>query len=119
MELKIFEVKGQKIAEVMAEGIIINTAQDALDVIANASYQGAESVILYEENLKPAFFELQTGLAGDILQKHVNYKMKLAVIGEFEKFASKSLKAFIIESNRGELAFFVPNRATAIAKLTN
>ena len=118
MQLKIFEVNKQKIAEIISEEIVINDAQDALDIMANANYQGAESIILHQKNLTPAFFELQTGIAGEILQKHVNYHMKLAIIGEFEKFKSGSLKAFITESNRGKLAFFVPNRQSAIAKIT-
>ncbi len=119
MELKIFEVKKQKIAEIISAGIVINDTQAALDLMANADYQGARSIILYEQNLKSEFFELQTGMAGEILQKFANYKLKLAVIGEFEKFKSKSLKAFIVESNRGKLAFFVPDRETAIAKITS
>jgi len=44
--------------------------------------------------------------------------MKLAVIGTFEKYQSKSLQAFIRESSRGRQFFFVPDRETAIAKLT-
>ncbi|MCB0197727.1 MAG: DUF4180 domain-containing protein [Anaerolineae bacterium] len=118
MEVTILEIKQQKIAEVIADDIVINTAQDALDMMVEAGYYDARSVILYEQNIHPDFFELQTGLAGEILQKYVNYQMKLAVVGTFEKFESKSLQAFIIESNKGNLAFFVPDRDTAIAKLT-
>ena len=117
MELKIFEVNQQKIAETISDGVVIKDTQDALDIMANADYQGARSIIVYEQHLKPEFFALQTGLAGEILQKYANYKMKLAVVGEFEKFKSNSLQAFIVESNRGELAFFVPDRETAIAKI--
>ena len=87
--------------------------------MAEAGYQGAESIILHQKHLTPDFFELQTGIVGDILQKHANYQMKLAVIGEFEQFKSTSLKAFITESNRGKFAFFVPNRESAIAKITS
>ena len=119
MELNILEVKQQKIAEVISDEIVINDIQDALDVIANANYLGAESVILCEKHLNPEFFELRTRLAGEILQKCANYHMKLAVMGEFGKFKSQSLQAFIVESNRGNLAFFVPDRETAIAKIAD
>jgi hypothetical protein len=118
MELNIFEVKKHIIAEIKSEEIVINDTQDVLDVMANASYQGARSIILYEEHLRPEFFELRTGLAGEILQKFSNYRMKLAIIGAFEKYKSKSLKAFIGESNRGNQIFFVPDRDAAIAKIT-
>ena len=117
MELIIFDVQKHKIAEIISEGIVINNAQDALDIMANAGYQGARSIILYEKNLRPEFFELQTGMAGEILQKFSNYRVKIAIIGEFEKYKSKSLKAFIVESNRGNLVFFVPDKDTAIARI--
>ena len=43
--------------------------------------------------------------------------VKLAIIGEFEKYKSESLKAFIRESNQGKQVFFVSDRDTAIAKI--
>lgn len=118
MELNIFEAQQQLIAEIVSDEMVINNPQDALDIIAEANYHGAGRVMVYEQHLNPAFFDLQTRLAGEILQKCANYRMKLAVIGAFEKYQSNSLQSFIGESNRGQLAFFVPDRATAIAKLT-
>lgn len=118
MELKIFEVEQHKIAEIISEEIVINDTQDALDIIGNASYQGARSLIISEMHLLPEFFDLRTRVAGEILLKFSNYRIKLAIIGEFEKYKSKSLKAFIGESNRGNLIFFVPDRETAVARIT-
>jgi hypothetical protein len=118
MALILFEASQQTIAEPDTERLVIDDPQDALDLMANASYQGASSVILYETNLNPAFFDLRSGLAGEIMLKFTNYWMKLAVIGEFEKYPSKSLQAFIAESNRGKQFFFVPDRGTALQKLT-
>lgn len=118
MELNIFEANGQKMAEVIADTAVIATPQDFLDLITTAGYEDARSVIFKSDHLPEAFFDLRTRLAGEILQKCVNYHMKLAVIGDFEAIDSQSLRAFIIESNRGKLAFFVPDRETAIAKLT-
>ena len=117
MELEIFDVQKHKIAEIISEGIAINDTQDALDVMANASCEGARGVIINEKNLRPEFFELKTGMAGEILQKFSNYRMKLAIIGDFEKYKSKSLKAFIFESNRGSQIFFVTDRDTAISRI--
>ena len=117
MELKILEEKNIKIAEIKSDGIVINTPQDALDLMAEADYYGARSLILMENNFAPEFFDLSTKIAGEILLKFSNYRVKMAVIGEFEKYKSKSLKAFIKESNKGNLIFFVPDRRTAIAKI--
>jgi len=118
MELNIIEANNHKIAEIVSDEIVINDTQGALDLMADASYYQARCIILSETNLKPAFFELRTGMAGEILQKFSQYSVKLAIIGEFEKYQSQSLKAFILESNRGNQIFFVPDRDTAIARLT-
>ena len=86
--------------------------------MASASYEGATTIILHEENLNPEFFDLKMKLAGDILQKAVNYRMKVAIVGEFSKYESNSLNAFIVECNRGRQIFFVGDRETAVSKLT-
>lgn len=114
MELKIFETNGYKIAEVVSDKIVISTVQDALDIMADAMYQGADYVLLHENTILPEFFDLKTGIAGDILQKYSNYRMKLFIIGDFEKFTSKSLKAFITESNRGKHVAFRATRQEAL-----
>ena len=118
MELKIIEVKQQKIAEVVSGEIVIDDSQDALNLMADAGYYGARSIMIDERNLNPDFFHLHTRLAGDVLLKFAGYQVKLAIIGDFEKYSSNSLKALIRESNRGDQVFFVPDRASAIAKLT-
>ena len=117
MELIILEEKNIKIAEIKSNEIVINGPQDALDLMADAKYYGARSLILREKNFAPEFFDLSTKIAGEILLKFSNYRVKMAIIGEFEKYKSKSLKSFIGESNRGNLIFFVPDRNTAISKI--
>lgn len=117
MELKILEINNQKIAEVIAEEIVVNNTQDALDIMTDANYYGARSIILEEKHLNSDFFDLRTGMAGEILQKYSNYRVKLAIVGDFEKFKSKSLNAFIFECNRGNAIFFAPDKETAISKI--
>ena len=108
MELNIFEINQQKIAEIISDKIVINDTQEALDLMADAGYHGARSIILYEMNLKPEFFELRTGMAGGLLQKFSQYRVKLAIVGEFEKYKSKSLTAFIFEPTGGTRFFLYP-----------
>ena len=119
MNLNVFAVNGHKIAEVESEEVVVNDTRDALDLMATAHSQGATGIVLFEKNLKPEFFDLKTGLAGEILQKYTNYHMKIAIVGDFEKFESKSLKAFMAESNRGKRVAFVPDREAAVAKLSS
>ena len=117
MELIILEEKNIKIAEIKSDEIVINSPQDALDQMTDAGHYGARSIILREKNFTPEFFDLSTKIAGDILQKFSNYRVKMAIVGDFEKYKSKSLKAFIGESNKGNLIFLVPDRKTAISKI--
>lgn len=89
-----------QIAEVISDKLIIETAEDGLDLMGNLYYQGFDSIIIHEENLTPSFFDLKTGIAGEILQKFSNYRMRLAIIGNFEKYPAKSIQDFIFESNK-------------------
>lgn len=85
----------------------IKDVQTMLDVMASAHYNSeCMGVVLYKESLDESFFDLKTGFAGEILQKFANYNMKLAVIGDYSHYTSKSLRDFIYESNHGNLAFF-------------
>ena len=116
MELRILNTANKNIAEVVSEKIEIRNVQDALDLMANATYQRARRVVVHERNLEPAFFDLRSGMAGEIMQKCVIYQMKLAIVGDFEKYTSTSLLALIRECNRGNDIFFVPDLDTALKK---
>lgn len=85
----------------------ITDVQTMLDLMASAHYNSeCMGVVLYKESLDESFFDLKTGFAGEILQKFANYNMKLAVVGDYSHYTSKSLRDFIYESNKGNLAFF-------------
>lgn len=63
------------------------------------------------------FFRLSSGIAGEVLQKFINYRTKLAIIGDFSKYTSKPLHDFIYECNKGDDIFFVDNLEQAVEKL--
>ncbi len=64
---------GAGLAQVHSDEMVITSVQDALDLMANCGYQGANRIIVHERHLTPAFFDLKTGVAGEILQKFSNY----------------------------------------------
>jgi len=107
MEIKIHTIDNRKIAEIISDDIVLQTVEDAVDLIGNMSYQGFDKLIIHEENMIPDFFELKNKIAGNILQKFSQYSMPLAIIGDFEKYESKSLNDFIFESNKGNQINFV------------
>ena len=107
MEIKIHTIDDRKIAEIISDDIVLQAVEDAVDLIGNMSYQGFDKLIIHEENMISDFFELKNKIAGNILQKFSQYSMPLAIIGDFEKYESKSLNDFIFESNRGNQINFV------------
>lgn len=113
-EIKVIEDASFKIAEIISEAIVIKSEQDALDMMANIRYEGCDDIIINEKNLPAEFFDLSTRLAGEILQKFSNYHMRLAIVGDFSKYKSDSLKRFIQESNKGNQIFFVKDNAEAV-----
>lgn len=113
MELHISQVNSIGIAELFSDKVEIHNAQDALDIMMNCAYQEALNLIVYKKNLIPAFFDLKTGIAGDVLQKFSTYNTRLAIIGDFEDVPSGSLRDFIFESNRAGRINFLKSAGTA------
>jgi len=116
MKLNSLTINKRNIAEVTEEGVVLHTLDDALDLLGNLYYQGFDGVILHEKNLTPEFFDLQNGLAGEVLQKFSNYRLPLVVVGDFSRHHSSSLQAFIRESNNGRLVNFVATRDSAMQR---
>jgi hypothetical protein len=117
--MKIITKNNISVAILNESGVIITDAQSALDFIATARYEtGCERVALYKSAISEDFFVLSTGIAGEILQKFVNYRIKLAIIGDFSCYTSKPLNDFIYECNKGAHIFFVNNEAEAVEKLS-
>jgi hypothetical protein len=117
--IKIHKSEQTSVAELTDENLVISSGQDVLDLMGELFSDNCSTIILREKNLHPDFFRLQTGLAGDILQKFSNYNMKLAVIGDFSKYKSKNLIDFIRESNRGNRIFFLDSLDAALDKLAH
>lgn len=118
MKIEAHNLNNTKIAEVISDETIISTAEDGLDLLGNLYYQGFDSIVLYENNVTPDFFDLKNGIAGEILQKFSTYRVKLAIVGDFSKYSSKSLTDFIYESNRGKHINFVNSTTEAIKILS-
>lgn len=106
------------IAVVSSEERIIVDTNSALDLIMTVQYEtGADRIVIDKDAVSEEFFILSTGIAGEILQKFMNYRIKAAIFGDYSKYTSKPLKDFIYESNHGKDFFFVATREEAIDRL--
>lgn len=74
-------------------------------------------MLLRKEQITDDFFELKSGVAGEIAQKYTNYQMRVAIVGEFTSYNSKSLNDFIYECNQGDKMLFKSTEAEALAAL--
>ena len=121
MEYRIINIKDNiNVVKIEDEKILILDKQSALDVFMSLAYETGENrFIISKDNLIEDFFDLRTKIAGEILQKIINYRMKLAIIGDFSKYKSKSLRDFIYEYNSGKDIFFVENESEALKLLGN
>jgi len=118
MKIIYHSIHSVKIAEIIADEILIRSAEDGLDLLGNLYYQGFDKVIIYEKNITPDFFDLKTKIAGEILQKFSNYRMGLAIVGDFSRYESKSIRDFIFESNKTKHINFAETLEDALKRLS-
>lgn len=98
---------------------LIADVDSALDLLMSAKYEaGTNYIVVDKKQIAEDFFVLSSGLAGEILQKYINYGGKLAIFGDFSHYTSKPLKDFIYESNKGKNIFFTATKDEAIQKIT-
>ncbi|MEV5827260.1 DUF4180 domain-containing protein [Spirillospora sp. NPDC052242] len=92
------------------DGPVIATEADALDLIG-AAFAGAAVVAVPADRLDERFFALGTRFAGDVMQKFVNYRIRLAVVGDISRHleGSSALRALVAESNTASHIWFVPD----------
>lgn len=119
MNIKTITYKNTAIAVVSSEKPIITDTASALNMILSVKYEtGATKIILEKSAVCEDFFILSTGLAGEILQKCINYQVKIAIYGDYSGYTSKPLHDFIYEANHGKDFFFVETKEAALDKLS-
>lgn len=119
MRINIIKENNIEIAIVDSNDILITDVQSALDLIATVQYEtGFNRIIMNKSLIHKDFFDLSTKLAGEILQKFINYQVKIAILGDFAVYTSKSLKDFIYECNKGKDIFFLSDVKQAIEYLS-
>jgi hypothetical protein len=113
-ELIVHERNGELITELRANGYLIADAQSFLDLMMEASSLDSHSIIVNEDSLPQGFFDLKTGIAGEIVQKAANYSFRLIITGDFTRYQSHSLQCFILESNKGKSLNFHADTNSAL-----
>jgi PadR family transcriptional regulator, regulatory protein AphA len=101
MNMIIIERNGKKIVAASIDKILIASVQDALDFIGFCGNNRAMGVLLDSNNLSPDFFDLKTRLAGEVLQKFINYRVRFAVVIPDHRIGNGRFSEMVSEANRG------------------
>lgn len=119
MNIEHIKDNGIDIAVISSDETVITDVQSALELAMTVKYEtGSANLVLDKRLVCEDFFILSTGVAGEILQKFINYHVRAAIYGDYSRYTSKPLRDFIYESNQGRDFFFVATREEAIQKLT-
>lgn len=118
MNIDIITINNQQLAVADTNEIIIKNIEDGTDLLGNVFYQGIDKVIINKQCITPAFFDLKTGIAGEVLQKFATYRVRLVIFGDWHTYNSNSLRDFIYESNKGKHVNFVATKEEAITLLS-
>jgi len=100
-------------------GPLLRTEDDARDVIQETFGSDIQLAVIPVERFDPDFFMLRTGVAGVFVQKLVQYRLRLAVVGDLstQTAASDALRDWVREVNRGRDILFVADLAALESRL--
>lgn len=119
MKTEVIKKNNTEVAVVSSDELLITDVQSALDLIMTVKYEtGCTNIAVNKEAIVTDFFVLSSCLAGEILQKFINYGVRLAIYGDFSKYTSKPLNDFMYESNQGKDIYFQPTVSLAVDKLS-
>ncbi|WP_187977296.1 DUF4180 domain-containing protein [Mycetocola sp. JXN-3] len=108
--MSIEEIAQHRVMVLPETGEYVTTPDGMAELIGSLWGQSVTLVAVPRERLDPEFFRLASGVAGEFLQKLVNYRTPVAIIGNIdaETAASAPLRDFVWESNRGTQVWFEP-----------
>ncbi|RKR86764.1 uncharacterized protein DUF4180 [Micromonospora pisi] len=111
---------GQQVLDCAPDGPTLDVGNPLTDLIGAAFGHQADLVVVPVSRLAGTFFDLRSGVAGEIVQKFVNYRLRLAVVGDISAHlaTSTALRAFVREANRGRQLWFVTDHSELDKRLT-
>ena len=104
-----------KIIVASDSAISIRSSGDISDALGASL--GARGLILAETDLAPEFFDLRTGLAGELFQKFINYKVRVAIVLPNLEAYGERFGELAYEHRSHALIRFVGSKDEAIAWL--
>ncbi len=100
MEYKVVKHEGGSYVEVLSSPVPLRTEQDAVDLVALCMEHQVELLLLHRNVLAEDFYALRTGIAGQMIQKWINYHVKTAAVAPIELIQQGKFKEMAAESNK-------------------
>lgn len=85
----------------LPEATPLSSAQDALDLVGGCGESGVSRLLIPEGCLSDEFYNLKSGLAGEVLLKFSNYRIKAAAVLPPGRVGNGKFYEFALETNRG------------------
>jgi hypothetical protein len=92
-------------------------AFDPAGVVTNCIESGASNLLLDADALPGEFFDLSTGVAGELLHKLTTYRMRMAGVVPDVSIHSERFQEFAREAKKGSQFRFFADRASAVTWL--
>lgn len=110
---------GSGIIHLRRHGPSLAVGQDALDAIGEAWGSDASTIVVPVERFEAGFFDLRTGVLGELTQKFSNYRIRLIVLGDVTAHvaASTAFRDYVRETNAGDQVWFVADEAELAARM--
>ena len=102
----------------LPEATPLSNAQDALDLVAACGEYEVSRVLIPEGCLGEDFYNLKTGLVGEVLLKFSNYRIKAAAVISPELLGKGKFYEFALETNRGRDFRIFSDQQKAVEWLT-
>ncbi len=117
----IVELNSHRMLAVADGDPVLATVSDFAGLLGDAMGEDVRMVAIPAGRLADDFFRLRTGLAGEVLQKFVNYGFKLAIIGDVSRWVEESnaFRDLLIELERGTDVYAVPDFESLEARLAS
>ena len=108
-ETKFYELHGVSVLECVPDGPKLRAYSDAVELVGKSFEHRATLIVIPVACLDDDFFRLNTRIAGELIQKFVQYQRRVAIVGDISRYLAESsaLRAFVAESNRGKDVWFV------------
>ena len=118
--MRVEEIAGRRVLFFAEEGRLLASTGDTNDFISDVWPQNADMTAIPLSRLGPDFLKLSTRLAGEAIQKFVNYGIPLAILGDVTQPVAQSgaLRDFIYESNKGKAVWFLRDADALRGRLT-